>query len=48
MLEATLQAQQYYSEAVKVESWLSGQKLNLASEEKGTVWAVYIVTQAFH
>lgn len=48
MLEATLQAQQYYSEAVKVESWLSGQKLNLASEERGTVWAVYIVTQAFH
>lgn len=37
MLDATLQAQQYYSEAAKVESWLSGQKLNLASEEKGTV-----------
>uniref|UniRef100_A0A3B4GFR6 Spectrin beta chain, non-erythrocytic 4-like n=1 Tax=Pundamilia nyererei TaxID=303518 RepID=A0A3B4GFR6_9CICH len=36
LLEAALQAQQYYSEAAKVESWLSGQKLNLASEEKGT------------
>ncbi|KAA8586363.1 hypothetical protein FQN60_000199 [Etheostoma spectabile] len=36
MLEATLQAQQYYSEAVKVESWLSGQKLQLVNEEKGT------------
>ncbi|KAG7224675.1 hypothetical protein INR49_011428 [Caranx melampygus] len=36
MLDATLQSQQYYSEAAKVESWLSGQKLHLASEEKGT------------
>ncbi|XP_058483930.1 spectrin beta chain, non-erythrocytic 4 isoform X2 [Solea solea] len=36
MLDATLQAQQYYSEAAKVETWLSGQKLQLASEEKGT------------
>ncbi|XP_068187777.1 spectrin beta chain, non-erythrocytic 4 [Antennarius striatus] len=36
MLDATLQAQQYYSEAVKVEAWLSGQKLQLANEEKGT------------
>ncbi|XP_013855585.1 spectrin beta chain, non-erythrocytic 4, partial [Austrofundulus limnaeus] len=36
MLDAALQAQQYYSEAVKVESWLSGQKLQVASEEKGT------------
>lgn len=48
MLDATLQAQQYYSEAVKVESWLSGQKLNLANEEKGTVWAGCVVTQASH
>lgn len=37
MLDAALQAQQYYGEAAKVESWLSGQKLNLANEEKGTV-----------
>ena len=37
MLDAVLQAQQYYSEAVKVESWLSGQKLQVANEEKGTV-----------
>ncbi|XP_037543662.1 spectrin beta chain, non-erythrocytic 4 [Nematolebias whitei] len=36
MLDAALQAQQYYSEAAKVESWLSGQKLHVASEEKGT------------
>ncbi|KAM7374861.1 hypothetical protein PAMP_007495 [Pampus punctatissimus] len=36
MLDATLQAQQYYSEAAKVESWLSGQKLHLVNEEKGT------------
>ncbi|KAF0038718.1 hypothetical protein F2P81_009202 [Scophthalmus maximus] len=36
MLDAVLQAQQYYSEAAKVESWLSGQKLHLVSEEKGT------------
>uniref|UniRef100_A0A7N9AWY4 Spectrin, beta, non-erythrocytic 4a n=1 Tax=Mastacembelus armatus TaxID=205130 RepID=A0A7N9AWY4_9TELE len=36
MLDAALQAQQYYSEAAKVESWLSGQKLHLANEEKGT------------
>lgn len=37
LLDAALQAQQYYSEAAKVESWLSGQKLNLISEEKGSV-----------
>lgn len=37
MLDATLQAQQYYNEAAKVESWLSGQKLHLVNEEKGTV-----------
>lgn len=37
MLDAALQAQQYYSEAAKVESWLSGQKLHLVNEEKGTV-----------
>ncbi|XP_062261386.1 spectrin beta chain, non-erythrocytic 4 [Platichthys flesus] len=36
MLDAMLQSQQYYSEAAKVESWLSGQKLYLVSEEKGT------------
>ncbi|XP_040037736.2 spectrin beta chain, non-erythrocytic 4 [Gasterosteus aculeatus] len=36
MLDATLQAQQYYSEAAKVESWLSGQKLHLVNEERGT------------
>uniref|UniRef100_A0A3P9K465 Spectrin, beta, non-erythrocytic 4a n=1 Tax=Oryzias latipes TaxID=8090 RepID=A0A3P9K465_ORYLA len=35
ILDAALQAQQYYSEGAKVESWLSGQKLHLASEEKG-------------
>ncbi|KAI3373399.1 hypothetical protein L3Q82_022005 [Scortum barcoo] len=35
MLDAALQAQQYYSEAAKVESWLSGQKLHLVNEEKG-------------
>uniref|UniRef100_A0A672FUM6 PH domain-containing protein n=1 Tax=Salarias fasciatus TaxID=181472 RepID=A0A672FUM6_SALFA len=36
MLDATLQSQQYYGEAAKVESWLSEQKLHLANEEKGT------------
>ncbi|XP_043997589.1 spectrin beta chain, non-erythrocytic 4 isoform X2 [Gambusia affinis] len=36
MLDAALQSQQYYSEAAKVESWLSGQKLHVANEEKGT------------
>ncbi|KAM9539033.1 spectrin beta chain, non-erythrocytic 4-like [Salvelinus alpinus] len=35
MLDVVLQAQQYYSEAAKVESWLAGQKLHLISEEKG-------------
>lgn len=37
LLDATLQAQQYYTEAAKVETWLSGQKLQVASEDKGTV-----------
>ncbi|XP_061596640.1 spectrin beta chain, non-erythrocytic 4 [Cololabis saira] len=36
MLDAALQAQQYYSDGTKVESWLSGQKLQVASEEKGS------------
>ncbi|XP_049597977.1 spectrin beta chain, non-erythrocytic 4 isoform X1 [Syngnathus scovelli] len=36
ILDAALQAQQYYSEAAKVESWLSGQKLQQANDEKGT------------
>ncbi|XP_077448718.1 spectrin beta chain, non-erythrocytic 4 [Stigmatopora argus] len=36
MLDAALQAQQYYSEAAKVESWLSTQKLQQANDEKGT------------
>ncbi|KAK5611500.1 hypothetical protein CRENBAI_015730 [Crenichthys baileyi] len=36
MLDAALQSQQYYNEATKVESWLSGQKLHVANEEKGT------------
>ncbi|KAM8835897.1 spectrin beta chain, non-erythrocytic 4 [Synchiropus picturatus] len=35
LLDATLQSQQYYSDAAKVESWLSGQKLQLVNEEKG-------------
>ncbi|KAJ7996243.1 hypothetical protein DPEC_G00235080 [Dallia pectoralis] len=36
MLDMVLQAQQYYGEAAKVESWLAGQKLHLINEEKGT------------
>lgn len=36
LLDAMLQAQQYYTEAAKVESWLSEQKLHVANEEKGT------------
>lgn len=47
MLEATLQAQQYYSEAAKVESWLSGQKLHLVNEEKGTVRTAMKFRQIF-
>lgn len=47
LLDATLQSQQYYSEAAKVESWLSGQKLHLVNEEKGTVRIDLIVTQVF-
>lgn len=37
MLDAMLLSQQYYSDAAKVETWLSGQKLQLVNEEKGTV-----------
>lgn len=47
MLDAALQAQQYYSEAAKVESWLSGQKLHLVNEEKGTVRTALTVMQVF-
>lgn len=47
LLDATLQSQQYYSEAAKVESWLSGQKLHLVNEEKGSVRMDLIVTQVF-
>ncbi|KAK1882521.1 Spectrin beta chain non-erythrocytic 4 [Dissostichus eleginoides] len=36
MLDAMLLSQQYYSDAAKVETWLSGQKLQLVNEEKGT------------
>lgn len=39
MLNAALQAQQYYGEAAKVETWLADQKLQLASQEKGLVRA---------
>uniref|UniRef100_H3CD16 PH domain-containing protein n=1 Tax=Tetraodon nigroviridis TaxID=99883 RepID=H3CD16_TETNG len=35
VLNAALQAQQYYSEAAKVEAWLADQKLQLATEDKG-------------
>lgn len=45
MLDAALQAQQYYSETANVESWLSGQKLHLINEEKGTVRTALIVMQ---
>lgn len=37
MLNAALQAQQYYSQAAKAESWLADHKLQLANEEKGLV-----------
>lgn len=47
MLDAALQSQQYYSEAAKVESWLSGQKLHLVNEEKGTVRTSPIVRRGF-
>ena len=47
MLDATLQSQQYYSEAAKVESWLSGQKLHLANEEKGTVCTLLTFMEVF-
>lgn len=39
VLNAALQAQQYYSEAAKVEAWLADQKLQLATEDKGLVRA---------
>ena len=39
LLDAVLQAQQYYSEAAKVESSLAVQKLRLINEDKGTVSA---------
>ncbi|KAI7813665.1 putative spectrin beta chain, partial [Triplophysa rosa] len=35
MLEAVSHAQQYYTQAAKAESWLSGQKLQVLNEEKG-------------
>ncbi|XP_052412138.1 spectrin beta chain, non-erythrocytic 4-like isoform X1 [Carassius gibelio] len=35
MLDAVNHAQQYYTQAAKVESWLSGQKLQVLNEEKG-------------
>lgn len=47
MLDATLQSQQYYTEAAKVESWLSGQKLHLVNEEKGTVRTAMTFTLLF-
>lgn len=38
-LNAALQAQQYYGEAAKVETWLADQKLQLATDDKGLVGA---------
>ncbi|TSR75235.1 Spectrin beta chain, non-erythrocytic 4 [Bagarius yarrelli] len=35
MLDAVSHAQQYYTEAAKAESWLSGQKLHVLNEESG-------------
>ncbi|XP_051516981.1 spectrin beta chain, non-erythrocytic 4-like isoform X1 [Myxocyprinus asiaticus] len=35
MLDAVSHAQQYYTNAAKAESWLSGQKLQVLNEEKG-------------
>ncbi|KAI4896660.1 hypothetical protein NFI96_006520 [Prochilodus magdalenae] len=35
MLDAVSHAQQYYTEAAKAESWLSGQKLHVLNEENG-------------
>uniref|UniRef100_A0A672MY51 Spectrin beta chain, non-erythrocytic 4-like n=1 Tax=Sinocyclocheilus grahami TaxID=75366 RepID=A0A672MY51_SINGR len=37
MLDAVNHAQQYYTQAAKAESWLSGQKLQVLNEEKGNV-----------
>lgn len=37
MLDAVSHAQQYYTEAAKAESWLSGQKLHVLNEENGNV-----------
>lgn len=39
ILNAALQAQQYYGEAAKVETWLADQKLQLATDDKGLVGA---------
>ncbi len=40
MLDAVNHAQQYYTQAAKAESWLSGQKLQVLNEEKGNVCTV--------
>lgn len=41
MLDAVSHAQQYYTEAAKAESWLSGQKLHVLNEENGSVRTVF-------
>lgn len=46
MLDAVFHAQQYYTQATKAESWLSGQKLQVINEERGTVGNVLTLTLA--
>lgn len=52
MLNAALQAQQYYSEAAKTETWLADQKLQLANEDKGlvrqSIHKVYVCEHGTH
>lgn len=48
MLDAVSHAQQYYTQAAKVESWLSGQKLQVLNEEKGNVCTVPKTQSIYH
>lgn len=43
MLDAVFHAQQYYTQAAKAESWLSGQKLQVINEERGTVRSLHLL-----
>lgn len=48
MLDAVSHAQQYYTQAAKAESWLSGQKLQVLNEENGNVCTVPKTQSIYH